>query len=348
MRVSLSSPPCSPRPSHPALFTHCTSSTPSDGQVAIEGCSHGELDSIYATIAAADAAAGARTELVLLCGDFQSIRNSADLACLAVPDKYRRMGDFHRYYSGASLAPYLTIVIGGNHEASNHLHELFLGGWLAPNIYYLGAAGCVEYRGLVVAGISGIYKANDYARGRYERMPYSPQHLRSIYHTRRFDVQRLQLLPRMGVQPDVFLSHDWPNTIEQHGDLPSLLKRKPFFKEEVRTETLGSPPLLEILRALRPRYWFAAHLHCKFAAKYRHTMQAPTEAERSKGENKAKSKSQTTDFLALGKCVPNQDFLQVSSGKKTGGFTPFAVIYLLSACSRSTIPTPHLPTHAHR
>ena len=32
----------------------------------------------------------------------------------------------------------LTIFVGGNHEASNHLQELPYGGWVAPNIYYLG------------------------------------------------------------------------------------------------------------------------------------------------------------------------------------------------------------------
>lgn len=45
---------------------------------------------------------------------------------------------FPRYYSGEKKAPVLTIFIGGNHEASNHLQELPYGGWVAPNIYYLG------------------------------------------------------------------------------------------------------------------------------------------------------------------------------------------------------------------
>lgn len=43
-----------------------------------------------------------------------------------------------RYYSGEKKAPVLTLVIGGNHEASNHMQELPYGGWLAPNIYYFG------------------------------------------------------------------------------------------------------------------------------------------------------------------------------------------------------------------
>jgi hypothetical protein len=32
-------------------------------------------------------------------------------------------------------------AVGGNHEASNYLRELFYGGWAAPNIYFMGFAG---------------------------------------------------------------------------------------------------------------------------------------------------------------------------------------------------------------
>ena len=45
---------------------------------------------------------------------------------------------FYKYYSGEKKAPVLTICIGGNHEASNHMQELPYGGWVAPNIFYLG------------------------------------------------------------------------------------------------------------------------------------------------------------------------------------------------------------------
>ena len=43
---------------------------------------------------------------------------------MAVPLKYQKLGSFWKYYSGKAEAPYLTIFIGGNHEASNHLWEL--------------------------------------------------------------------------------------------------------------------------------------------------------------------------------------------------------------------------------
>ena len=40
------------------------------------------------------------------------------------------MQSFYKYYSGEKAAPVLTIVVGGNHEASNHMWELYYGGWL--------------------------------------------------------------------------------------------------------------------------------------------------------------------------------------------------------------------------
>jgi len=90
------------------------------------------------------------------------------------------------------VAPILTIFIGGNHEASNHLQEITYGGWAAPNIYYMGLAGVVNVGGIRIGGISGIYKNNDYMRGRHERPPYTDQTKRSVYHVRQLEVFRLK------------------------------------------------------------------------------------------------------------------------------------------------------------
>jgi hypothetical protein len=70
-----------------------------------------------------------------------------------------------RYYTGAATAPLLTIVIGGNHEASNVFQELYHGGWIAPNIYFLGHAGCVRINGVRVAGASGIFNPAHFRLG---------------------------------------------------------------------------------------------------------------------------------------------------------------------------------------
>ena len=70
--------------------------------------------------------------------------------------------------------------------------------------------------------------------------------------------------------PTIFLSHDWPQGIEHHGDLRGLLRRKPYFRDDVNRGVLGSPPLMGLLQTLRPRWWFAAHLHCRFEAEVVH------------------------------------------------------------------------------
>ncbi len=80
--------PPSPCPSFrpPQSLTHT--------QIAIEGCCHGELDAIYAQIAALEQQHGYSVDLLLICGDFQAVRNHRDLQCMAVPDKYKQLGGF--------------------------------------------------------------------------------------------------------------------------------------------------------------------------------------------------------------------------------------------------------------
>lgn len=65
-------------------------------QIAIEGCCHGELDAIYSHIANLERQNQYKVDLLLICGDFQAVRNHRDLQCMAVPDKYRRLGGFYK------------------------------------------------------------------------------------------------------------------------------------------------------------------------------------------------------------------------------------------------------------
>ena len=190
---------------------------------------------------------------------------------MSVPQKFRAIGDFHEYYSGARKAPYTTVFVGGNHEASSHLQELYYGGWVAPNIYYLGAANVVSFGGLRIAGMSGIWKGYNYNKPHFERLPYSEDEIKSLYHVREIDIRKLLLL-RTPV--DVGVSHDWPRGIEWQGDWKTLFKKKDLFEADARAGTLGSSAARYVLDRLRPRYWFSAHLHCKFAATVEHDMAA--------------------------------------------------------------------------
>ncbi|VEU19347.1 DEKNAAC100874 [Brettanomyces naardenensis] len=302
--------------------------------IAIEGCCHGVLDQIYSRVPK-------NVELLIICGDFQSIRNKADMECISVPPKYRSMGDFQDYYTGKKKAPVLTIFVGGNHEASNYLEELKYGGFVAPNIYYLGRSGCVWYKGLRIAGWSGIYKSGDFMRlRRDESLPYNRWTVRSVYHYRKDDYMKLRLMKPSN--DSVVVSHDWPEGIYRYGSLSYLLKNKPFFKKDIEKGELGSPMNRELLNHLRPQYWFAAHLHTGFNAtidwnrkrigghdqdisrkmakienKDEITLEI-SDGEEDGEDAKIDEKTEpvlpfhtSTQFLALDKCLPRRTFLKI-------------------------------------
>lgn len=186
---------------------------------------------------------------------------------MSVPWKYRHIGDFHQYYSGEKQAPVLTLVIGGNHEASNYLSELYYGGWLAPNIYYLGAVNVLRYGPFRIAGLSGIFKGADYRKPHHERLPYDRDEIRSIFHLRECDVSKL-LQVRFPV--DIGISHDWPRRVEWFGDYKKLFADRPNFFESAKIDNLGSAPAEQVMNLLRPKYWFSGHMHIRYTAVVEH------------------------------------------------------------------------------
>ncbi|KAK8803447.1 hypothetical protein WA158_001141 [Blastocystis sp. Blastoise] len=259
-------------------------------RIAVAGCGHGNLDVYYRAIEAMEQQTKQKVDLLIVCGDFESIRNMEDLHCINCPDKYLEMGDFFKYYNGEKEAYVPTIFVGGNHEASNYLQEVFAGGYVAKDIYYMGFSGVINFGGLRIGGISGIYKSFDKNKSHYEQVPFTRDSKCSIIHTRSYEIQRLRMLQK---PLDIFISHDWPNGITKYGNEKALLNKKKHFKEDICNNALGSPELTTLLNELQPRYWFAAHLHVKFAAKVHH------------------SSGKDTRFLALDKCLPNRDYIQI-------------------------------------
>eukprot|EP00192_Tetraselmis_astigmatica_P005189 CAMPEP_0117670614 /NCGR_PEP_ID=MMETSP0804-20121206/12866_1 /TAXON_ID=1074897 /ORGANISM="Tetraselmis astigmatica, Strain CCMP880" /LENGTH=454 /DNA_ID=CAMNT_0005478963 /DNA_START=166 /DNA_END=1526 /DNA_ORIENTATION=+ len=283
-----------------------------DIRVVIEGCGHGELEKIYQTVADMEKAQGFKIDMVICCGDFQSTRNYDDLETMSCPPKYRHIQTFYKYYSGEKVAPYLTVFIGGNHEAANYLWELYHGGWVAPNIYFLGYAGVLNFGKLRIGGISGIFQEHHYKLGHYEAPPYNPKSIKSAYHIRELEVLRLmQVKGRL----DVFLSHDWPRGVYNHGNREQLLRKKPFFRKEVEQNLLGSPVGEALMAALQPDYWFSAHLHVKHAALVTH----PPGPKHPCGS--------VTKFLSLDKCLPGRDFLQLIHFPGARGEAPLKLEY---------------------
>ncbi|PKY51763.1 RNA lariat debranching enzyme [Rhizophagus irregularis] len=343
-------------------------------KVAIEGCCHNKLEEIYKALEHIESVENIKIDLLLICGDFQAIRNTEDFKSLSVPAKYRTLGSFYKYYTGELKAPYPTLFIGGNHEVISYLWELYHGGWVCENIYFLGYAGVVNFGGLRIGGMSGIYNHWNYNVGHFETLPYNESTVRSAYHTRKYDVYKLAQIR----QPlDIFLSHDWPTGITNFGNVNKLLKTKPFFGPDIATGKLGSIACDELLFKLKPKYWFSAHLHVKFSAVVYHderttsyseskemsstSVENPDEInidfdeelnnpdeinidlkdgvnqeEKNKESNNEKTlqdyiieddkKEQIpcTKFLALDKCLPDRDFLQIIDFPEANGKFEFS------------------------
>ncbi|KAG4193615.1 hypothetical protein ERO13_A07G233600v2 [Gossypium hirsutum] len=126
--------------------------------------------------------------------------------------------------------------------------------------------------------IGGNNEASNYL---WELPPYNDNTIRSVYHVREYDVHKLMHLEKL---IDIFLSHDWPLSITDYGNWQQLIQQG----------TLGSKPAAQLLKKLRPSYWFSAYLHCKFTALVEH-----------------EEGGRVTKFLALDKCLPGRKFLQV-------------------------------------
>ena len=260
------------------------------------------------------------------------------------------------------LKIYITLVVSRYEYVLLHAFVLSFSSKIFLLLHVFIGAGVVNFGGLRIAGISGIYKEHDYKLGHYERPPYDRGTLRSVYHVRNVEVYRLQQL-KLGNEDsniDIMLSHDWPRGIEQFGDTQALLRKKQFFRSEVETNTLGSPAGEILLHSLKPKRWFAGHLHVKFEA----TVHYPTHSKssspmpiswdnitgweatttRDAGDGKrdyqktseasdtispstqffglessagccenasSNLTQQMTKFLALDKCLPQRNFLQI-------------------------------------
>lgn len=278
-------------------------------KVAVAGCVHGSLDKLYEDFEQLQRQNDGSIELLLVCGDVQTVRNEPDLLCMAVPPKYRTLGDFHRYYTGERKAPILTVFIGGNHEAYSYLMSLPYGGWVAPNMYYVGYANVLRYKNVRIAGLTGIFCDRCVQRSHDERLPLDNNAVRHVYHSRFVDAWRMM---QVRTRPELVMSHDWPRGVEHYGDIRTLLKIKPFFRQDIDSQQLGNDLHRHVLSALRPAYWFAGHLHVKYKARVHFPPESNAAfpgSKRNPTHANLPNFGQASEFLALDKCLPRRPYL---------------------------------------
>jgi lariat debranching enzyme len=253
--------------------------------IAITGCIHGHLSQLYTDLLEYQNKNNLNIDLVLCTGDFECMIKEDDLNYLNCPPKYKHMGDFHKYYEGILPIPFLTIFIGGNHEASNILNDFFYGGYITEKIYYLGRCGIINYKGIIIGGISGIYNKYDYLKGHYENNINSKT--KSIFHQREFELAKISNFSK---KIDIFMSHDWPYNIINKNDIKKICEIKPYWDD---IENIGSIPNKFLLDLLKPKNWICGHMHFYY-----------------KNIMKFDNNEQTTIYC-LDKCLKNRKYFEI-------------------------------------
>ncbi|MFO8070351.1 MAG: metallophosphoesterase [Polyangia bacterium] len=197
--------------------------------IAAAGDVHGAVHALVRGLEAAEERAGRAAELVLQVGDFEP----------------------HR--SGGARFEQPLWFIGGNHEPHRFLEQMPDGGEAAPGCRYLGRAGAVEWRGLRIAYLSGIFDPRRYDGERPEPDAPGGAPPQELLCFRRGDVARLDDLD----SADVLLLHDWPSGLERFAD-PDLLAGR---LERMGLERAGNPVARELVERLAPRLVLCGHMH---------------------------------------------------------------------------------------
>eukprot|EP00474_Spongospora_subterranea_P004430 CRZ04888.1 hypothetical protein [Spongospora subterranea] len=236
--------------------------------IAIAAGVMGEWAAVHRQILKQTRKTGRRPDLLLVPGNSIPARNAGDLAQTHMCDKFQSRHSFYKYYARESTSPCPTIVVGGEHDPSNYLFEMYFGGWLAPRIYYLGASGCVRFGGLRIAGISGVYDQERFDTGYHEPFPLRADDLRTFPFTRQAELFKLRQISG-GV--DLVLSYDWPTGVTRHldDDGGSLFERYPHVAGG-NGRAVGNPHLDSVLKHLQPQYWIAGRHYVDFTSRIEH------------------------------------------------------------------------------
>ncbi|CAM2006243.1 metallophosphoesterase [Acanthopleuribacter pedis] len=215
---------------------------------AVVGDVHGHFFKMIEMLTGWEAATGNRLRYVLQVGDIEPHRGREDADSMDAPEKYRQAGDFRFFYRGEAQIPWPMVFIGGNHEPNAWLEQHPRGAELIPGFHYLGRSGVFTLPdGLVVAGLSGIYRPSVWPDNRPAWSPEMTLPCKDLIGFTRGDIHRL--IDLLDVSPDFLLLHDWPVGIDH--------------VEGLITEPRGNQPARDLAEALQPRFIFCGHLHRK-------------------------------------------------------------------------------------
>ncbi|MCE9670157.1 metallophosphoesterase [Myxococcus stipitatus] len=229
------------------------SSQPDTLFFAAVGDVHGHMDRMVRDLQDWSRKARQSLAFVLQVGDFEPHRDEADLATMAAPARYKRLGDFAAYHQRRRRFPWPVYFIGGNHEPHGHLDATPDGFEVAPDCHYLGRVGIRELHGVRVVGLSGVHDEAAFTRRRPPLSRLGSVSNKDFTYFTEEDVERAM---EAGTA-DVLLLHDWPSGVIAAEDGADFLGRR----RSPSREEVGNPYARLLVDALRPRLVLCGHLH---------------------------------------------------------------------------------------
>lgn len=233
----------------------------SDLWFAAVGDVHGSMHAMVRLLRSWEEKAGQALSFVLQVGDFEPNRHAEDLATMAVPAKYRKLGDFPDYYDGRAAFPWPVYFIGGNHEPYGLLDLMPEGGEVIENCFYLGRAGAIEVCGLRVAGLTGIYSPGAFEGPRPGLDQMGRRSRKDFTYFTKNDVDRAA---EFG-SADVLLVHDWPAGVIDPAHAAEFYRqrRSPSY------ELVGNEYARLLMELLEPRLVLCGHMHRRYRNRVR-------------------------------------------------------------------------------
>lgn len=231
---------------------------------AAVGDTHGHMHAMVRLLAGREQRLNKALAFVLQVGDFEPHRHETDLATMAAPTKYKKLGDFSSYARGASAFPWPIYFIGGNHEPYGFLDANPQGFELVHNCHYLGRVGLVEQYGLRIAGVSGIYREDVFKQPRPDAADIEKISNKQFAYFNEQDIDQALALDPV----DILMLHDWPSNIIAPADAGQFEQQR----RSVTYHEVGNGYARFLVDTLRPKLVLCGHMH----KPYRTSIQHPT------------------------------------------------------------------------
>ena len=231
-------------------------------KIFFTGCVHGHWERILDQIDKEK-----DLDLIIVAGDSNAFRTKEELSSYAKEkfDEEEVYGTFHLLWEGKRKLPCPMIITGGNNECEDTFLKLPYGGYIMPDIFYAGRSSILEFNGLRIASISGIFCSDYYNKEVYETVPLKITDEKYTAHFIRafspYQIMCYSIFNEKGI--DILMTHDWPSGIPKFNKKFFSWRRKDLLEGDMKND-FGLPFGLEMTRKLCPKHYFAVHHHLEY------------------------------------------------------------------------------------